>query len=136
VIPYTFAASVTSAAHQQAFIDAANEWAAWANVQFVPRTNQANYVTANDGGAGLSGGNASVGMIGGQQFINIGATSWNRGTLIHEIGHTLGLVHEHQRSNRDAYVQILWANIPGGTSNGNFVLLPDSQNQGHTISIR
>nr|QBH70099.1 CreM12-ShK6 [Colubraria reticulata] len=34
-----------------------------------------------------------------------------RGTVEHEFGHALGLVHEHQRPNRDNYVRVNEANI-------------------------
>lgn len=128
VVFYAFDASV-SAAHQRSFTDAANEWSAFANVSFVLRSNQTNYVVVKDGGSGLSGGNSFVGMKNsGPQDLNIGSNSWNRDTITHEVGHVLGLVHEHQRSDRDNYVNIIAANIPGGASNGNFILLPSSNN--------
>ena len=126
---YAFNVNV-SAAHQTAALDAMGEWAAFANLHFIARTSQTNYVLINDGGSGLSGGNSSVGMIGGAQNLNIGSTSWNRGTLTHELGHTLGLIHEHQRSDRDTFVTINFSNVPGGASDGNFILIPTSTNNG------
>ncbi len=78
--------------------------------------------------ASLNGGLSAVGMIGGPQLLQIGPNAWNRGTLCHEIGHVLGLVHEHQRSDRDNYVTILTNNVSPGLL-ANFVKLTDSQNK-------
>ncbi|MEO7934091.1 MAG: M12 family metallopeptidase [Chthoniobacterales bacterium] len=125
IVYYAFASGVT-AAHQRAFRDAAAEWTTFANVQFTPRTTQTNYMWVEN--AAISGGQSAVGMVGPAQTFLIG--SWNRGTLLHEIGHTLGLIHEHQRSDRDTYVNILTSNINGGASNGNFTLIPSSLNNG------
>jgi len=130
---YTFDGSV-SPAHQKVFLDGANEWATFAHLQFIARTSQANYVTIQEQ-ASLEGGLSAVGMVGGQQFLSIGPSAWNRSTVCHELGHTLGLVHEHQRSDRDTYVVVLTANILSGQE-GNFVLLPNSRNQGRMISCR
>jgi hypothetical protein len=35
--------------------------------------------------------------------------SWGR--IAHQIGHVLGLNHEHTRGDRDAYIKVLWGNI-------------------------
>ncbi|MEP6664577.1 MAG: M12 family metallopeptidase, partial [Verrucomicrobiota bacterium] len=127
ILYYTFDDSV-SALHQKAFLDGANEWAAFANLQFVARTTQPNYFTVIENPS-LSGGFSAVGMVGGQQFLQIGPSSWNHGTVCHELGHTLGLVHEQQRSDRDSFVTILTENIIPGTED-NFVKLGNSNNQG------
>lgn len=126
---YVFDANV-SASHQAAFLDGVREWEAFGNVHFIPRTAEANYIRVSDGGPGMSGGTSAVGMIGGEQQLTIGSTSWNRPTIVHESGHALGLIHEHQRSDRDTYVTINFSNVPGGASDGNFILIPGSTNHG------
>ncbi len=127
VVPYDFDAGV-SAEHQRAFVDAANDWSTFAAVTFVPRTTQADYVHVQNMPSG--GGFSAVGKVGGAQDFRIGPFAWNRGTLTHELGHTLGLVHEHQRSDRDNFVVLFPANLPGGVLDGNYVLLTTSDNQG------
>ena len=134
-IPYVFDAAIT-APRRQAFLDAAGEWALFANLHFIPRTTQTNYLSVQNApdGSGEGGLSSGVGMIGGMQFIQIGPNSWNRNTLCHEIGHVLGLVHEHQRSDRDSHVTILTANIVGGAGNGNFAFCPTPRIKAPTTS--
>ncbi|MCJ7449219.1 MAG: M12 family metallopeptidase [Bacteroidales bacterium] len=72
---------------------------------------------------GLNYGTCSyLGMIEGKQRIWL-EPSWNKvGTIIHEIGHTVGLIHEHSRTDRDNYVIVNLNNVePGEEHNFNKV---------------
>lgn len=126
IVPYAFSNNV-SAAHRKVFLDGMAEWATFANLTFTQRVAQANYVTILDDPA-LAGGQSAVGMIGGQQFLRIGSSAWNRATICHELGHTLGLIHEHQRSDRDSFVTVFTNNILPGTEL-NFIKFTNSLNQ-------
>ncbi|MGZ4966574.1 MAG: M12 family metallopeptidase [Chthoniobacterales bacterium] len=123
VIPYVFDGNV-SAKHQKAFLDGAAEWSTVANLTFVVRTTESDYVLVQEG----TGENSSaVGKLGGEQLLTVSA--WVRDIICHELGHTIGLVHEHQRSDRDDFVNILTQNIQPGLEFA-FALLPNSNNRG------
>ena len=62
------------------------------------------------------GCSAHVGYRGGRQKIWL-STRCRVGSIAHEIGHALGLFHEHQRHDRDVYVEILEENIDRKKSN-------------------
>ena len=126
IVNYVFDASV-NAAHRTATRDAMGEWATFANLTFIEGA-AANYILIKEV-AGLGGGMAAVGRTGPAQQFDIGPSAWNRGTLLHELGHTLGLIHEHQRgepgvNNRNNFVTI-GAEV---ASNGNFILIPSTSN--------
>lgn len=61
-----------------------------------------------------------LGRQGGIQYIDLTANAFSQTfnrTIIHEIGHALGLRHEHTRTDRDSYVSIKTANLtPQGQS--------------------
>lgn len=51
-----------------------------------------------------------VGRRGGEQAVWV-AANCTTGSILHEIGHALGLEHEHTRPDRDNYIIIHWDNI-------------------------
>ena len=89
--------------------DAMDYWESTTAVHFQERTTQTNYVKFIDG----SGCSSYIGMIGGSQNITIG-DGCSVGNIVHEIGHAVGLYHEHTRQDRDSYVLINTANIESG----------------------
>jgi len=92
-------------------------WTANSGMRFVQRTaaNAAqypNYVEfVRNPGANWS--SSQIGMRGGRQLIRVSDAA-STGTLIHEIGHAFGHLHEQSRSDRDSYVRINWQNITSG----------------------
>ena len=95
IVYYTFHSNLPTQ-HRNALNKAMNEWSKRTKIKFVQRTSQKNYVImkyTNEGNF------ATVGMAGGAQTLSLKTPEV--GTAIHELGHTLGMVHEQQRRDRD-----------------------------------
>ena len=102
-------------------------------IQFVPVPNPAsppaNYVDIDTSG-GSGEGFSDVGMVGGEQSLDCGDFC-TIGTWLHEMGHTVGLQHEHQRADRGNYITLNLINADIPQVQGNFTLIPfNSQNIG------
>ena len=70
------------------------------NLRFVGRLSQDDYIRFSKQTRGNS--NSEVGRQGGRQYVNASLNAV--GVLVHEIGHAVGMMHEHQRDDRDDWV--------------------------------
>ncbi|MEP3208522.1 MAG: M12 family metallopeptidase [Maribacter sp.] len=87
-----------------------DEWTSKTNVRFKERTNESNYVTISSSGSNSNSGVATLGVNGSRGFIRLG-TRATAVVIIHEIGHTLGYIHEQNRRDRDDFIIINFENI-------------------------
>ncbi|WP_152453985.1 pre-peptidase C-terminal domain-containing protein [Microbulbifer sp. THAF38] len=105
IVYYDFYGDVT-AENRLRFLEATRVWEEVADLKFVQRTDQANYIYVRNGSENRS----MVGMSGGGQFFSM--NNWDeKYIIVHELGHAIGMRHEQQRSDRDQYVMILEENI-------------------------
>ncbi len=94
-------------------------------IQFVPRGSQTDYVNFDFNPSNLSGQcESNVGRVGGEQTTG-GSAACSLGTLLHEMGHVVGLYHEQSRPDRNTYLTVNTGNVIKG-SEANFSQLSDN----------
>lgn len=71
------------------------------NLRFVQRYRQDDYIRFSKQTRGFANSD-SLGRKGGRQYVNASVSVTK--TLLHEMGHAVGLAHEHQRHDRDDFV--------------------------------
>lgn len=108
IVPYVVDPAL-SLAQQRTYRDALRDFELAANVQFIPRTTETQYVFFKYNPVGpnaVSGSNP--------QIVEINLLT--RGQVCHEMAHSFGLLHEQTRSDRDGFVNVLSANISAGNA--------------------
>ncbi|XP_076231132.1 zinc metalloproteinase nas-1 [Calliopsis andreniformis] len=118
VVPYMLSPYFNSEQRKIIF-DAMDDYHKHTCIKFKPYTGEeSDYIRIT---AGNSGCWSSVGRIGGRQDVNLQVPGClvKKGTVIHELMHVIGFLHEQSRYERDEYVRILWNNILSGHG-GNF----------------
>ena len=109
----------------QRIAEAIEHWTDNSRLEFIERTSENadqynNYIVFTDSG----GCGSFVGMIGGEQEIFL-SDNCSVGSVIHEIGHAIGLFHEHTRPDRDSFVAVDFDAIIDGRENNFFLLDED-----------
>src|ERR1019366_6724048 len=133
VVPYTYDSSMTSAMTNE-FEGAIYVWQKVANLKFIQRTTEDNFIIVTNDGYGHPS-DSYVGMIGGPQLLRIN-TLYPQMDWAHELGHAMGMIHEQQRSDRDTYVTINWGNftavsLTNGQAAVNYGIFTNSINIGN-----
>lgn len=90
------------------------------NIRFVPASSYHKDVVIikinNDAGNHKVSYSTGLGRAGGKQYIALYELA-TVSTIIHEIFHALGVMHEQCRNDRDTYIDIHWANMDFGENN-------------------
>jgi len=76
-------------------------------VKFVPYQGQPDAIVFEPGTEHCY---SYLGKAGGLQPIKLAAGCQPQ-EIMHEVMHALGFIHEHSRTDRDQYIEVLWANI-------------------------
>ncbi|VDD96610.1 unnamed protein product [Enterobius vermicularis] len=106
-IPYTISSQYTS--HERALLArAVKEYHDKTCIKFVPRTSgEDDYLFIGK----VDGCFSEVGRTSGVQVLSLDNGCLEYATIIHEMMHVVGFYHEHERWDRDDYIDIIWQNI-------------------------
>ncbi|GMS89775.1 hypothetical protein PENTCL1PPCAC_11950, partial [Pristionchus entomophagus] len=80
-------------------------------IRFVPRTaGETDYLFIGK----VDGCFSEVGRTSGVQVLSLDNGCMEYATIIHEMMHVVGFYHEHERWDRDSFIDIIWQNIDKG----------------------
>ncbi|MFE7587679.1 M12 family metallopeptidase [Streptomyces gardneri] len=113
-IPFEISATdfPPATADRKAVTDAINAWNATPIIRLVPRTTESAF-TRFVSGSGCSTSTGHDVTATGEDDISCDIASglFNAGSVMHEIGHAIGLLHEQQRPDRDDMITVNEANV-------------------------
>lgn len=102
VVRFRFAANVPTQLRNRVE-QAIEHIQAQTNITFTNSDGTGDFVTIRTHAESFS--SAELGRQGGEQFVNL-AVDFDIGGIVHELLHSLGVLHEQSRNDRDAYVTI------------------------------
>ncbi|KAK6056308.1 astacin [Cooperia oncophora] len=111
-IPYTITGPFKPT-EEDAIAEAMKRIAKNTCIRFTERNDEKDYIDlVNKEGEGCY---TNVGRIGGRSVVQLesskNATCMMTPTVMHELMHVIGLWHEHQRYDRDEYIDVIFENI-------------------------
>ncbi|CAD6234720.1 GSCOCG00002067001-RA-CDS [Cotesia congregata] len=108
IIPYEFDSRVNG--QQQQYIrQRMREWERSTCIQFVPRNikihqNYVNFTSTESCKCCYLKTNIKI-------YINLHDYCFEKSTILHELGHAIGFLHEHNRPDRDKFIQVQYYHI-------------------------
>ncbi|UYV68625.1 hypothetical protein LAZ67_6000257 [Cordylochernes scorpioides] len=108
IIPYKFSPNIEPS-RKELILQAMEIYHQMTCIRFVPYTEGTRHYVRIFKGNGCY---SHVGFMGYKvQSLSLGEGCQRLGIVLHELGHTIGLFHEHTRSDRDKYLNINWENV-------------------------
>jgi hypothetical protein len=108
IIPYYLSGDFTT--EEMTTIERAMaEWEKVTDVHFIevtPRASAYHIIKVNE-----NSWSSSVGENNSHCKMIFGSGGDTYSHVLHELGHALGLLHEHQRPDRDQFVRVIWSNL-------------------------
>ncbi|XP_060580699.1 balbiani ring protein 3-like isoform X2 [Ruditapes philippinarum] len=109
IVPYRFVPGHFQDKERYMIRSAMTEWEKYTCLRFREKLSTDYNVVRFQNGLGC---NSQLGMVKGEQPLNLDRNGCRfKGLYLHEIGHAIGLVHEHQLPTRDDYIEILDYNV-------------------------
>jgi hypothetical protein len=108
VVPFEISSTLSDAL-QDRIQSAIDHWNANTVFRLRARNGESDFVRFVSG----DGCSSPVGRQGGRQNVNL-SENCGRGSIIHEIGHSIGLFHEQSRNDRDVVIIVQLENVEDG----------------------